>query len=128
MNVVDTSGWLAFFADEPNAAFFEEPITAEDELIVPTICIYEVFKRLLRDKGERYALQTVMAMEQGNVTDLHTETAIDAAKISTVLKLPMADSIILATARAHGATVWTQDVDFEGIEGVRYIPKGGQTA
>ena len=123
MNVVDSSGWLEFFADGPNAAFFEKAILATDELVVPTISLLEVFKRVLQQRGENAALQAVAQMRQGRVVDLDAELALRAAQTGLSHKLPLADSIMLATARAHDATLWTQDADFEGIEGVRFRAK-----
>lgn len=123
-NVVDSSGWIEYFADGPNADFFEAAIRDTRSLVVPSICIYEVFKRLLAEPdGEGAALQVVAAMQRGQVRDLDAELALDAAKTSREAKLPMADSIILATARAHDATVWTQDADFEGMADVEYVQK-----
>lgn len=121
MNVVDSSGWLEFFADGPNAAFFAPAIQKLPELIVPTVSLYEVFKRVLQQRDESQALQAVALMEQGTVVELNATLALAAAKLSADLKLPMADSIILATARAFGATLWSQDADFEGMRGVRYV-------
>ena len=123
MNVVDSSGWLEYFADGPNADFFAPAIEAKRDLIVPIISIYEVFKRVLQQKGEDDALQAIAQMLQGRVIDLDTALALQAAKMSAELKLPMADSIILTTARAYAAIVWTQDEHFDGLEGVRYIEK-----
>lgn len=125
MNVVDSSGWLEYFADGPNAEIFQEPITAPRDLIVPVVTVYEVFKKVLFERDESQALEAVALMEQGRVIELDSPTALAAAKTSVDLKLPMADAMILATARIHSATLWTQDVDFEGIEGVRYVPKRG---
>jgi len=124
MNVVDSSGWLEYFADDPNADFFAPAIENLDELIVPTLSIYEVFKRVHQQRGEGDALQAVAMMEQGQVIELDTTIALSGAKISLDLKLPMADSLILATARAYNATLWTQDADFEKIDGVQYRKKG----
>jgi len=123
MNIVDSSGWLEYFADAPNAPFFSRPLQKAAELIVPTITIYEVFKTVLRQRNESDALQAVALMQQGSVVDLTASISVLAAKISLDHQMPMADSVILATARLYGATVWTQDSDFEGIEGVQYIPK-----
>lgn len=123
MNVVDSSGWLEYFADAPNAKFFAAPIIDTERLVVPTISLLEVFKRVLVQRGENAALQTVAHMRQGTVVPLDTETALLAAKLGAGHKLPLADSVILATARLHGATVWTQDADFKDIEGVRYVAK-----
>ncbi len=125
MNVVDSSGWLEYFADGPNADFFAPPIENSVDLIVPSISLYEVFKRVLQQRSEGDALQAVATMMQGQVIDLDDRLALEAAKISVEKKLPMADSVILATARAHQATVWTQNSDFDGLESVKYIAKQG---
>jgi predicted nucleic acid-binding protein len=121
MNVVDSSGWLEYFADGPNAGFFAPAIENTGDLIIPTLNLYEVFKRVLQQKGESEALQAIAVMQQGVVVDLDASLALNAAKASVELGLPMADSIILATAREYGATLWTQDADFANIEGVKYI-------
>jgi predicted nucleic acid-binding protein len=123
MNVVDSSGWLEYFAKGKNAKFFIPPVQDLENLLVPTICIYEVFKRLVQDAGEEDALQAVGVMSYGSIIELDRKIALDAAQISLERKLAMADSIILATARAHAATLWTQDEHFKDIEGVRYIEK-----
>ena len=122
MNIIDSSGWLEYFADGANALFFSQPLRKPVELIVPTITIYEVFKTVLRQRDESDALQAIALMEQGSVVDLTANISILAAKISLERNMPMADSIILTTGRIYQATIWTQDSDFEGIEGVRYIP------
>ena len=124
MNVVDSSGWLEFFADGPNASVFAPVIQRSSELLVPTVSLFEVFKRVLQQRGEGEALQAVALMQQGIVIDLDSTLALGAAKLSSEMKLPMADSIMLASARASDAVLWSQDADFEGIEGVRYIPPG----
>lgn len=123
MNVVDSSGWLEYFADGPNAEFFATAIEKVEELMVPTISIYEVFKRVAQQRGEGAALQAVAMMEQGQVVEFDTTLALSAAKLSIDAKMPMADSIILATARANNAILWTQDADFKGIAEVQYIEK-----
>jgi toxin FitB len=123
MNVVDSSGWLEYLADGPNADFFAPPIENTPELVVPSLSLYEVFKRVLQQRGEGDALQAVAMMSQGTVVDLDTDLALGAAKVSVDYELPMADSVMLATAQVVGATLWPQDVDFEGIEGVRYIAR-----
>lgn len=121
MNIVDSSGWLEYFADGRNASFFEAPIIKVAELVVPSVSLYEVFKRVYQQRGESEALVAVALMQQGSVVDLDASLALSAAKISAEIKLPMADSIILATARASGAILFTQDMDFDGMDGVRYI-------
>ena len=123
MNIVDSSAWLEYLADGPNAEYFSAPLEDAGNLIVPTICIYEVFKAVLRQRGEDAALQTVALMKQGATINLTDDLALQAAKISLEYKIPMADSIILATARAHEAVLWTQDQDFKDIENVNYFPK-----
>lgn len=123
MNVVDSSGWLEYFADGPNAQFFEKAIQDVERLAVPTLSVFEVFKRIAQQRSEGEALQAVAAMQQGEVVELTIPVALDAARLSLSEKIPMADSIMLATARAEGATLWTQDADFKGIEGVQYVKK-----
>jgi len=123
MNVVDSSGWLEYFADEPNAEFFAPAIENKRLLIVPSISIYEVFKRVLQQKGEDDALKVTAQMLQGRVLVLNSRLALSAAKLSTEPSLPMADSLILATARANDALLWTQDEHFKDLEGVRFIEK-----
>ncbi len=123
MNVVDSSGWLEYFAEETNAHFFAPAIEDKRNLIVPSISFYEVFKRILQQRGEHEALLAVAQMMQGQVIELDSALALRAAKLSSRLSLPMADSIILATAQMYDAILWTQDQDFKGIEGVRFIEK-----
>ena len=121
MNVVDSCGWLEYFSDGSNADKFAEPIKEVSTLIVPTLILYEVFKVALRERGEDDALQVVAVMKQGQTVDLNSNLAIQAAKVSFDHKIPMADAIILTTARAYQATVWTQDDHFSGINGVKYF-------
>ncbi len=123
MNVVDSSGWLEYFADGPSAGFFAPAIEDPEQLIVPTLSLYEVFKKVLQERGESEALGAVAIMKLGQVVDLDDATAIGAAHLSVDLDLPMADSIMLATARAREATFWTQDADFEKMDGVRYVER-----
>lgn len=123
MNLVDSCGWLEYFADAPNADFYAPAIEDVQNLIVPTICILEVFKRILQQRNEDGALQAIALMHQGLIVDLTSSIALDAAKIGAQLKLPLADSVILATAGSHAAVIWTQDEDFKGINGVRYTER-----
>ena len=125
MNVVDSSGWLEYLTDGPNADFFAPPIEDEANLAIPAVCFYEVFRRLLQVAGEERALDAAGLMSRGVILDLGRQEAIDAARLSIEYRLSMADSLILATARAHDATLWTQDAHFKGIEGVQYIEKRG---
>lgn len=123
MNLVDSSGWLEYFADAPNADFFAPAIEDFDNLLVSSINIYEVFKRILQQRNEYVAQQAVVLMMQGIIIDVSPSIAMHAAKLSDELKIPLADSMILATARDNDAVVWTQDSDFKELEGVRYIEK-----
>ncbi len=123
MNVVNSSGWLEYFAGGPNANFFAKPIEATAELVVPTLSLYEVFKKIAQQRGEGDALQAVAVMQQGKVVELSSTLALSAAKVSMQLSIPMADSVILATARAADAVLWTQDTDFATVPGVRYVAK-----
>lgn len=123
MNIVDSSAWLEYFADGPNAKHFSAPLKDAASLIVPVVSIYEVFKVVLRESGENDALQAAAAMQKGTVIDLTAKLAIAASKLSLEHGLPMADSIILATAQAFDATIWTQDSDFKDISGVKYFRK-----
>jgi toxin FitB len=123
MNVVDSSAWLEYFANGPNAGFFAKPIEQPGELIVPSLTVYEVFKRVLQQRDEGSALRAIAVMQQGTVVDLDVRVALSAARVSLDTKLPMADSVVLATARLHGATLWTQDADFERLPDVRYRPR-----
>ena len=127
MNVVDSSGWLEYLADGPNASWFAPAIEDLAQLVVPTISLYEVFKRMLLQRGEADALEAAAIMRQGTVIELTDDLALQAAATSAKLRLPMADSIMLTTARALDATLWTQDADFEGMEGVQYVAKGTLT-
>ena len=123
MNVIDSSGWLEYFISGKNANFFAPVIEDTANVIVPTISIFEVFKRTLVEKNRDDALEAVAMMYDGKIIDLDREIALIAAELSFELKLPMADSIILATARAHDAILWTQDEHFKGLAGVKYIKK-----
>jgi len=125
MNVVDSSGWLEYFARGINTSFFAPVVKATETLVVPTVCMYEVFKRLLAQRGEEGALQAIGIMSLGIIADVTREIAVNAALISSEIKIAMADSIILATTRAYDAILWTQDADFEGVDGVQYIDKKG---
>jgi predicted nucleic acid-binding protein len=123
MNVVDSSGWLEYFGKGRNGERFAPLIQKIDELIVPVICIYEVFKQITLQKDDEEALKAIGWMSLGNVVDINQEIALLAATLSLEHKLPMADSMILATARSSGAVLWTQDEHFIGLEGVQFIKK-----
>lgn len=119
LNVVDSSGWLEYFKGSDRAELFAPAAEDQANLIVPIITVYEVYKKFRRERTERDAQEAIGTMMNGKVVDLDLSLAIDAAK----LDLPLADSIIYATAQYHQATLWTQDEDFEGLPGVRYFPK-----
>jgi len=123
MNVVDSSAWLSYFADDENSGRFSEPIESIGDLVVPTITITEVFKCILRQRDEAAALQAIAHMEQGHLVPLDKGLAVDAAYYGIEYGLPLADSIIYATAKKFRAVLWTQDADFKGLEDVKYYPK-----
>ncbi len=123
MNIVDSSGWLSYFADEPSAKHFQVPLQDIQTLIIPSIIIYEVTKVVLRESGSNEAVQVIAAMQKGKVVDLTAKLAVDASQISLQYTLPMADSIILTTARYYNATIWTQDAHFASIPGINYFQK-----
>lgn len=123
MNVVDSSGWLEYFADSGHADLFASAIEDTEHLLVPVICLYEVFKKILQTEGQAMAEIHAADMLKGKVVEISASIALNAALLSAQHQLPMADSLILAVAREHGATLWTQDEHFEGLEGVSYFPK-----
>ena len=123
MNLVDSSAWLAYFAGEPNAGFFAGAIEDDEALIVPSVCLYEVFKVVLRERGEDSAFAAVAAMERGEVVDLDSELAMEAAALGLEENLAFADSVIYAVAKKRDATLWTQDVHFRGKSGVKFRAK-----
>jgi predicted nucleic acid-binding protein len=121
--VLDSSGWLEFFADGPYADEFAGRLRQPHNVVTPTIAIYEVYKWIKRERSEVEALQAAATMRKTHVADLSDEIALTAADLSLAHKLPMADAIILATARAHDADVITTDSDFAGIDGVTVFSK-----
>jgi predicted nucleic acid-binding protein len=123
MNLVDSCGWLEYFADGPNADFFAPALEDIEQLLVPSICLFEVFKRVLQHRSESDALRCVGLMRQGRCVELTDEIALGAARLSAGLKLAMADSVILYSARQCQATLWTQDAHFIGLPEVRYVSK-----
>ncbi len=123
-NVVDSSAWLAYLADEPSGSHFARAIEDTAHLIVPAICILEVFKVVARQRGDGDALQVAALMQQGRVVDLDAALALVAAKAGIDYKLPLADGIVYATAQSVGGVLWTQDDDFEELPDVRFFRKG----
>ncbi len=123
MNLVDSSAWLAYFAGEPTAGFFAEAIEDDEALLVPSVCLYEVFKVVLRERGEDFAFAAVAAMEKGEVINLDSELAMEAAALGLEENLAFADSVIYAVAKKNDAILWTQDVHFRGKPGVKFKAK-----
>ena len=123
MNIIDSSGWLEYFAEGSNAKFFAPAIEDTKNLLVPVICLYEVFKKLLQQSGLNEAQVHISAMKQGKIVEIDESLALSAAKLSAELKMPMADSLILATALANNGTLWAQDEHFKDLDGVKYIEK-----
>lgn len=123
MNLVDSSGWLEYLAEGKNAKLFAPALEKTDELIVSTINLYEIYKKILLEKDEHSALQVVGLMQQAKVVEVNSTIAIQAAKFSFEQKIPLADSLIYITARQNNAIVWTQDVDFKDLDGVKYFKK-----
>ena len=125
LHVVDSSAWLAYFADAPNAERFASAIEDERRVVVPSICLLEVFKIVARQRGEGDALQAIAVMQRGRIVELDAPLALRAASLSMDHRLPLADSIVYATAREVGGRVWTQDADFAGLPDVHYFPATG---
>ncbi len=125
MNVVDSSGWIEYFVGGPGTAFFSGPLQDLERLLVPSISILEVYRYVLRERGRHDALVAAASMRQGRVLALDEHLAIEAAEIGATHGLPLADSVIYAAARVHEATLWTQDADFDGFDGVQFQPKSG---
>ncbi len=123
MNIVDSSGWLEYFCDGENAGFFAPAVEDTGNLLIPAICLYEVFKRIIQMQDVQHAQTLVSDMLAGQVIAIDESIALNATRISLDLKLAMADSLILACARTHSALLWTQDVHFRGISGVKWVQK-----
>jgi len=123
MNIVDSSAWLEYFAGTKNAGNFARAIETPETLLIPSVILYEVFKKIMAEKGEDEAIKIIAHMKTGHVVALDLEISLRAAKLSNEHKIPMADSIILATAQKHKAILWTQDADFKGLQGVRYFER-----
>lgn len=122
-NVVDSSAWLAYFAAESTAADFALAIEDLAHLVVPAVCLFEVFKVVAKQRGDDDALQAVAVMQQGEVVSVNAALALAAARVGAAHRLALADSVVYATARAVGGVVWTQDAHFDGLPSVRYVPK-----
>jgi predicted nucleic acid-binding protein len=120
MNVVDSSGWLAYFGNSERADFFAPAIEDTEHLLVPVICVYEVFKKILLTYGQAEAEVRIADLLKGKVVDITAPLAMSAALLSVEHKLPLADSMILAVAREQSATLWTQDEHFKDLDSVQY--------
>lgn len=123
MNVIDSSAWLSYFAGDGNSGFFAKGIEKLDKLIVPSITITEVFRHILRHSDEESALMAIAHMQEGQIVSLDSDLAISAASYGVMYQLPLADSIIYATAQKYNAVVWTQDSDFKELESVKFRAK-----
>lgn len=123
MNLVDSSGWMEYFADGKNAKHFAPIIQDLENLVVSTINLYEIYKKIIQQRDENNAIQAIAIMQQANILEVTSQIAIDGAKISIENEIPMADSLIIATARSVNATIWTQDYDFKGLENVKFFKK-----
>jgi len=123
MNLVDSSGWLEYLSGSKNAKNFAKAIENTEELLVSSINIYEIYKKILKEKDENTAFQIVGLMRQAKVVDVDTSIAMEAAKLSYEKNIPMADSLIYITAITNDAIVWTQDTDFRGLDSVKYFSK-----
>jgi toxin FitB len=123
MNLVDSSGWLEYFTDGKNAEYFVPAIENTSELIVSVINLYEVYKKISSEKDDNAAIRAIALMQQPKVIDITGPISILAARLSIDLKIPMADSMIYATAKIYNAIIWTQDSDFKNLEGIKYFKK-----
>lgn len=123
MNLVDSSGWIEYLQDTPRADLFAAAIEDRHHLLVPTLALFEVHKVLSRKLAESLVKQCLDVMRLGRVLDLTDACAVAASNLSRQHGLAMADAIMYAHARESGATFWTQDIDYDGLPGVRYCPK-----
>lgn len=121
--MVDSSGWLEYAAGGPGADAFAPAVEDVARLIVPSLCVYEVYRRMRPQRGDPAAFELIAAMMEGRIVELDASLALMAARTGLELGLPLADSVIYTTARVHDATLWTQDADFEGLEDARLVPK-----
>jgi toxin FitB len=126
MNVVDSSGWIEYLTDSTRADLFAEPIERREKLFVPTIALFEVHKILSRNLPEDVVDRCLNVMRLGRVLDLTDQRAIAASKAARQYGLALADAAMYSMAQEHGATFWTQDVDYQNLPGVRYFSKQSQ--
>lgn len=123
MHVVDSSGWIEFFTAGANGPAFRQVISERATLVVPTIALYEVCKILGRSLDPALVASCLDVMRMGRVVDFTDARAVMAAQVSRQHRLALADAAMYAIAIEHGATLWTQDADYDGLPGVRYLPK-----
>lgn len=123
MNLVDSSGWIEFLMDGQHGAAFAKPICDTSALLVPTVCLLEVYKIVKRRRGQELAAEVAAQMSKGRLAPLDESLAIFAAELGLQHALPLADSVILATAQRYRATLWTTDAHFDGLTDVRYYRK-----
>lgn len=121
MNVVDSSGWIEYFLDSPRADLFAAAIEDVTKLLVPVVSIYKVHKILSRKLPAGAVTSCLDVMRLGRVIDLTDRRAVAAADMAGKHKLAMTDAVIYSMAREFDATLWTQDVDYEGLVGVNYL-------
>ena len=127
MNLVDSSGWVEYFQDTARADLFAAAIEARDLLLVPTIALFEVHKVLSRSLSEDLVTRCLDVMRLGRVLDLTDKRAIAASKVAKTHKLALADAAMYSIAQEHGATFWTQDMDYDKLPGVRYFSKAARS-
>ncbi|MBI5507419.1 MAG: type II toxin-antitoxin system VapC family toxin [Deltaproteobacteria bacterium] len=123
MILVDSSGWLEFFADGPLAAEYGRYLATSSNVVTPTVVLHEVYKVIKRERGEEDALIAAAQMSQTRLVALDDSIALTAADLGLEHKLAMADSIVYATAQSLGAELVTSDADFSGLSGVTYLSK-----
>lgn len=123
MKVVDSSGWIELFTDGPLASRFAAHLADESAVLTPTIVLYEVYKLIRRERGEEDALTAAAAIQRTRMVPLDESLALTAADLAIAHGLAMADAIVYATARTHGAEVVTSDGDFRALPGVVFFGK-----
>jgi len=122
MKLVDSCGWLQFFTDGPLGSSYGKELSSKpEEILVPSIVLYEVFKFLLRTSGEETAIRCTAHMTQCQVVDLDATLALESAETSTQSNLAMADAIVYTISRKFDAPLITSDSDLKGLEGVKFV-------
>lgn len=121
MVVVDSSGWIEFFTDGPKANAFARYLKELEQVVTPTVVVYEVYKKIKRERGEVLAKLCLAQIQKTQLVPIDEELAVLAADIGLEFSLPMADSFVLATARAYGAQLITGDSDFREVPGAQVL-------